>query len=67
VNSFEDTIVEMTNGSPAWTVVYGNACESGGEPLWMGPFDPPMTVTGQLVVRDDPAPPCVDVLVKAFS
>lgn len=66
VTNFEDTVVEMTNGSPAWTVVYGSACESGEEPLWMGPFDPPMTVGGHLVVRESPSPPCLDVLVQAF-
>ncbi|NEA34878.1 LysR family transcriptional regulator [Streptomyces sp. SID13031] len=67
VNNFEDTVVEMTNGSPAWTVVYGNACESSGGPLWMGPLDPPLSVTGQLVVREGPGSVCVDVLLKAFS
>ncbi|MEV8376676.1 LysR family transcriptional regulator [Kribbella sp. NPDC056861] len=67
VDTFEDAVVEMTNGSPAWMVVYGNACDTADGALWMGPFAPPMTVTGQLVVRDAPAPPCLDVLVQAFS
>jgi DNA-binding transcriptional LysR family regulator len=67
VTNFEDTIVEMTNGSPAWTVVYGTACESAGGLLWMGPFDPPLSVTGHLVVQEAPGPLCVDVLLQAFS
>jgi DNA-binding transcriptional LysR family regulator len=67
VDSLEDTIVEMTNGSPAWTVVYGTSCETPEGALWMGPFSPPMTVPGHLVVNSDHAPPCLGVLLDVFS
>ncbi|TDO50699.1 DNA-binding transcriptional LysR family regulator [Kribbella sp. VKM Ac-2527] len=66
VDSLEDAIVEMTNGSPAWTVVYGNACEVSDGELWMGPFAPALSVPGQLVINTDHSPPCLDVLVNAF-
>ncbi|MFK4084855.1 LysR family transcriptional regulator [Kribbella sp. NPDC020789] len=67
VESFEDTIIELSNGSPGWTVAYGNACEPAEEPLWMGPFAPSLSMPGHLVVRDSPAPPCLDVLVRSFA
>jgi DNA-binding transcriptional LysR family regulator len=67
VDSLEDAIVEMTNGSPAWTVVYGTSCDTPEGALWMGPFSPPLTVPGQLVVSAEHAPPCLGVLLDAFS
>jgi DNA-binding transcriptional LysR family regulator len=66
VDSFEDTIVEMTNGSPAWVVVYGNSCDAAEGPLWMGPFAPAMSVPGQLVVSAS-NPPCLETLLAAFG
>jgi DNA-binding transcriptional LysR family regulator len=67
VDSFEDLTIEMTNGSPAWTVVYGSSCASAEGPLWMGPFAPPMSAAGQLVVHAGHPPDCLEVLLKSFS
>ena len=56
----------MSSGAPAWTVVYGTSCETAeGEPLWMGPFAPPLSAPGNLVLTADVS--CVDVLVSAFG
>lgn len=66
VDDLEATIVEMSSGVPAWTVVYGTSCDGAeGEPLWMGPFAPPLSAPGNLVAAADG--PCVDVLVAAFG
>jgi DNA-binding transcriptional LysR family regulator len=68
IDSLEDAIVEMTNGSPAWTVVYGESCGSPGtEQLAIRPLEPPLTVPGSLVVNDKQPPPCLAALVSAFS
>ncbi|GAB3826173.1 LysR family transcriptional regulator [Kribbella italica] len=67
IDSFEDAVVEMTNGTPAWTVVYGTACESPEDALWMGPVTPALTVPGHLVVSADRPPTCLDTLINAFS
>jgi DNA-binding transcriptional LysR family regulator len=67
VGSLEDAVIEMASGSPAWTVVYGNACEPQEGALWMGPFLPALSVPGQLVITADRSPLCLDVLLKAFS
>jgi DNA-binding transcriptional LysR family regulator len=67
VDDLEAAVVEMSAGSPAWTVVYGISCETAeGEPLWMGPLAPPLSAPGNLVVSGR-APACVDVLVSAFA
>jgi DNA-binding transcriptional LysR family regulator len=68
IHSLEDAIVEMTNGSPAWTVIYGEACGSADtEQLAMRPLEPPLTMPGNLVVNDKQPPPCLAALVSAFS
>jgi DNA-binding transcriptional LysR family regulator len=68
VHDLEAAIVEMSAGAEAWTVVYGTACAAAdGEPLWMGPFAPPLDAPGNLVVTMDRQPGCVDGLVAAFS
>ncbi|GAB2604739.1 LysR family transcriptional regulator [Kribbella endophytica] len=67
LDSLEDAIVEMTNGSPAWTVVYGTACDAAEGAVWMGPLTPALTVPGHLVVTADHSPPCLETLVQAFS
>ncbi|TCC31921.1 LysR family transcriptional regulator [Kribbella speibonae] len=66
-DDLEAAIVEMSTGSPAWTVVYGTACEAAEGALWMGPFAPGLSSPGQLVVGPGPTAECVDVLVAAFS
>lgn len=63
-DDLEAAIVEMSTGSPAWTVVYGTACEAAEGALWMGPFAPAMSAPGQLVTADDQ---CIDELVAAFG
>jgi DNA-binding transcriptional LysR family regulator len=67
VDDLESAIVEMSTGSPAWTVVYGTACEPAEGALWMGPFAPALSAPGQLVVGTGPTAECVDVLVAAFA
>jgi DNA-binding transcriptional LysR family regulator len=64
VDDFEAAIVEMSTGSPAWTVVYGTACASAEGALWMGQFAPALSAPGQLVVADGR---CIDQLVAAFA
>jgi hypothetical protein len=67
VDDLEAAVVEMSTGSPAWTVVYGTTCETAeGEALWMGLLTPPLSAPGNLVVVGR-APGCIDVLVSAFS
>jgi DNA-binding transcriptional LysR family regulator len=66
-DDLEAAIVEMSTGSPAWTVVYGTACEAAEGALWMGPFASPLSAPGQLVVGPGPTAECVDVLVTAFA
>ncbi len=66
-DDLEAAIVEMSTGSPAWTVVYGTACEAAEGALWMGPFASPLSAPGQLVVGPGPTAECVDVLVAAFG
>ncbi|TDW98103.1 LysR substrate-binding domain-containing protein [Kribbella sp. VKM Ac-2566] len=66
-DDFEAAIVEMSTGSPAWTVVYGTACEAAEGALWMGPLAPPLSAPGQLVVGPGPTAECVDGLVAAFG
>ncbi|MEU4193197.1 LysR family transcriptional regulator [Kribbella sp. NPDC026611] len=67
VDDLEAAIVEMSSGAPAWTVVYGTACEQAEGVLWMGPFDPPLSAPVNLVVAADRPDACVDVLVAAFA
>ncbi|MDX2972334.1 LysR family transcriptional regulator [Kribbella solani] len=67
VDDLEATIVEMTTGAPAWTVVYGTACEAAEGALWMGPFAPALSAPGQLVVGTSPTAECVELLVRAFA
>lgn len=66
VDDLEAAIVEMSTGSPAWTVVYGTSCGSAEDVLWMGPFAPPLSAPGHLVVADASAV-CADVLAAAFG
>ncbi|GAB3938413.1 LysR family transcriptional regulator [Kribbella albertanoniae] len=66
VHNLEDVVVEMSVGTPAWTVVYGAACEPPEGPVWMGPIAPPMSVPGQLVTRAGQSPDCLDAVAAAF-
>lgn len=66
VDDFEAAIVEMASGSPAWTVVYGTACEAAEGALWMGPFAPALSAPGQLIVAGGQLD-CIDALVAAFA
>jgi len=66
VHNFEDVVVELSVGPPAWTVVYGAACEPSEGPLWMGPIAPSLSVPGQLVTRAGRSPECLDAVVAAF-
>ena len=66
-DDLEATIVEMSTGSPAWTVVYGTSCGSAEGVLWMGPFAPPLRAPGNLVIAPGRPAACVDVLVSAFG
>lgn len=63
-DDFEAVIVEMSTGAPAWTVVYGTACEIAEGAVWMGPFAPAMSAPGQLVTANGH---CLDELVAAFG
>jgi DNA-binding transcriptional LysR family regulator len=63
-DDLEAAIVEMSTGAPAWTVVYGTACEPAEGALWMGPFAPAMSAPGQLVTADGH---CLDELLAAFG
>ena len=67
VDNLEDTVVEMSTGAPAWTVVYGTSCEPAEGALWMGPFAPALSAPGNLVIATGDAPVCLDVLVRAFG
>ncbi|MGC4938653.1 LysR family transcriptional regulator [Kribbella sp. DT2] len=67
IDSLDDAIVEMTNGSPAWTVLYGAGCKAPEGALWMGPLTPALTVPGHLIVAADRSPLCLDALTQAFS
>jgi DNA-binding transcriptional LysR family regulator len=63
-DDLEAAIVEIASGSPAWTVVYGTACETAEGGVWMGPFEPGLSAPGHLVVADGR---CLDELVTAFG
>ncbi|MGZ0149126.1 LysR family transcriptional regulator [Kribbella sp. WER1] len=63
-DDLEAAIVEMSTGAPAWTVVYGTACEPAEGALWMGPFAPALSAPGQLIMADGH---CLDELVAAFG
>jgi DNA-binding transcriptional LysR family regulator len=65
-DNLEDTVVEMSTGAPAWTVVYGTSCETTDGALWMGPFAPALSAPGNLVVAPG-RPACLDLLVSAFG
>ncbi|MFF0266735.1 LysR family transcriptional regulator [Kribbella sp. NPDC004536] len=67
IGDFEAAVVEMTTGSPAWTVVYGTACEAAEGALWMGPFSPPRTAPGNLLTAVGPSLECLGELVAAFG
>lgn len=67
VDNLEDTVVEMSTGAPAWTVVYGTSCETTDGALWMGPFAPALSAPGNLVVSAGQPPACLDLLVSAFG
>jgi DNA-binding transcriptional LysR family regulator len=66
IDDFESAVVEMATGSPAWTVVYGTACEAAEGALWMGLLDPPESAPGNLVMGPGPSE-CARVLVDAFG
>ncbi|MFI5692184.1 LysR family transcriptional regulator [Kribbella sp. NPDC051586] len=66
IDDFESAVVEMSTGSPAWTVVYGTACEAAAGALWMGLLNPPATAPGNLVTGPGTSE-CVRVLVSAFG
>jgi len=66
IEDFESAVVEMSTGSPAWTVVYGTACESAEGALWMGLLNPPGTAPGNLVLGPGQTE-CARVLVEAFG
>jgi len=67
VHNLEDTVVEMSTGAPAWTVVYGTSCGSAEGALWMGSLAPALSAPGNLVGSSDLTPACLDHLVKAFG
>ncbi|MEV0794203.1 LysR family transcriptional regulator [Kribbella sp. NPDC050459] len=67
IDDFEAAVVEMSTGSPAWTVVYGTACEAAEGALWMGPLNPPRTAPGNLLTVAGQSSECVDLLVAAFG
>jgi DNA-binding transcriptional LysR family regulator len=66
IADFEAAVVEMSTGSPAWTVVYGTACESAEGALWMGLLNPAETAPGNLVMGPRQSE-CARVLVEAFG
>lgn len=66
IDDFEAAVVEMSTGSPAWTVVYGTACEAAEGALWMGPFNPHRTAPGNLLTVAGGSLDCLDELVAAF-
>lgn len=66
IEDFESAVVEMSTGSPAWTVVYGTACESAEGALWMGLLNPPATAPGNLLMVPGQTE-CARVLVEAFG
>ncbi|HWD77633.1 MAG TPA: LysR family transcriptional regulator [Kribbella sp.] len=67
IDDFESAVVEMSTGSPAWTVVYGTACEAAEGALWMGPLNPPRTAPGNLLTAAGRSPGCLDELLAAFE
>ncbi|MFD7153983.1 LysR family transcriptional regulator [Kribbella sp. NPDC059898] len=67
IDDFEAAVVEMSTGSPAWTVVYGTACEAAEGALWMGPFSPPRTAPGNLLTLAGRSGECLAQLVAAFG
>ena len=66
-DDLEATVVEMSTGSPAWTVVYGTSCGPADGAVWMGPFAPPLSAPGNLVIPLGRTPACIDLLVEAFG
>jgi DNA-binding transcriptional LysR family regulator len=67
IDDFEAAVVEMSTGSPAWTVVYGTACESADGALWMGLLNPPRTAPGNLLTMAGRSAECLERLVAAFG
>ncbi|GAA1149210.1 LysR family transcriptional regulator [Kribbella jejuensis] len=66
IDDFEAAVVEMSTGSPAWTVVYGTACEAAEGALWMGLLNPPRTAPGNLLTLAGRSPECLRELIEAF-
>jgi DNA-binding transcriptional LysR family regulator len=66
IDDFESAVVEMATGSPAWTVVYGTACEAAEGALWTGLLNPPESAPGNLVMGAGQIE-CARVLVDAFG
>ncbi|HZX07185.1 LysR family transcriptional regulator, partial [Kribbella sp.] len=67
IDDLESAVVEMSTGSPAWTVVYGTACKAAEGALWMGPFSPPRSAPGNLLTVAGQSSVCLAPLVAAFG
>ncbi|MEU8225794.1 LysR family transcriptional regulator [Kribbella sp. NPDC048915] len=67
MDDLEATVVEISTGTPAWTVIYGAGCGTGDGAVWVGRFAPPLTAPGHLVVGPGADTHCVDALAQAFA
>ncbi|MFC9687672.1 LysR family transcriptional regulator [Kribbella sp. NPDC056951] len=65
-DNIEHVVIEMSVGTPSWTVVYGTSCGSGEEAVWLGPLVPALSAPGQLVAVAGQSAHCLDVVAEAF-
>ncbi|OAA25486.1 transcriptional regulator [Frankia sp. EI5c] len=63
-----DAVLEIANGSPAWTLVYADAVpEAGASRVAVLPLDPPLTARGCVVIPRTRTAACVAGLRGAFG